>query len=79
MALSIGAASDPTAPRTPAREGAMGDSELMEPTTFERPEDFRDWLEQHHDGERERWVGYYKKRSGKASMRRIAPLTRPEP
>jgi len=46
----------------------MGDSELMEPTTFERPEDFRDWLEQHHDSERERWVGYYKKGSGKASM-----------
>jgi uncharacterized protein YdeI (YjbR/CyaY-like superfamily) len=46
----------------------MGDSELMEPTTFERPEDFRAWLEQHHDSERELWVGYYKRGSGKASM-----------
>ena len=40
----------------------------MEPTTFERPEDFRTWLEQHHDSERELWVGYFKKASGKPSM-----------
>ncbi|HWL91186.1 MAG TPA: bacteriocin-protection protein, partial [Actinomycetota bacterium] len=40
----------------------------MEPTTFRRPQDFRAWLEQHHDTERELWVGYYKKGSGKASM-----------
>ncbi len=40
----------------------------MEPTTFERPEDFRSWLEKDHDTERELWVGYYKKASGKASM-----------
>jgi uncharacterized protein YdeI (YjbR/CyaY-like superfamily) len=46
----------------------MGDSILMEPTTFERPEDFRAWLEQHHDNEGELWVGYYKKGSGKPSM-----------
>jgi uncharacterized protein YdeI (YjbR/CyaY-like superfamily) len=40
----------------------------MQPITFERPEDFRAWLEQHHDSERELWVGYYKKGSGKPSM-----------
>jgi len=46
----------------------MGDSRVVEPTTFERPEDFRAWLEQHHDGERELWVGYFKKGSGRPSM-----------
>ena len=46
----------------------MGDSILMEPTTFERPEDFRAWLEQHHDSQSELWVGYHKKGSGKPSM-----------
>ena len=46
----------------------LGDSIVMEPTTFERPQDFRAWLEQHHDSEPELWVGYYKKGSGKASM-----------
>ena len=40
----------------------------MEPTTFERPGDFRAWLEQHHGSESELWVGYYKKGSGKPSM-----------
>ncbi len=40
----------------------------MEPTTFERPQDFRAWLEKHHDSEPELWVGYYKKGSGKASV-----------
>ena len=40
----------------------------MEPTTFERPQDFRAWLEQHHDSEPEVWVGYYRKGSGKPSM-----------
>ena len=40
----------------------------MEPTTFERPEDFRAWLEQHHDTETELWVGFFKKGSGKPSM-----------
>ena len=40
----------------------------MEVTTFERPEDFRRWLERHHDTEPELWVGYFKKASGRASM-----------
>jgi uncharacterized protein YdeI (YjbR/CyaY-like superfamily) len=62
MAPSIGAAADP------AGVPPVGDSNVMEPTTFERPEDFRDWLERHHDTERELWVGYHKKGSGRASM-----------
>jgi uncharacterized protein YdeI (YjbR/CyaY-like superfamily) len=64
MTPSIGGATDPDA----AAGGTLGDSILMEPTTFERAEDFRAWLEQHHDSEPEIWVGYYKKGSGKASM-----------
>ena len=40
----------------------------MEPTTFETPEDFRRWLEQHHDSEREVWVGLRRKSSGKPSL-----------
>jgi uncharacterized protein YdeI (YjbR/CyaY-like superfamily) len=65
MAPSIGGAADPT---TSVRAGPMGDSGPMEPTTFERPEDFRAWLEQHHDSARELWVGYHKKHTGKPSM-----------
>jgi uncharacterized protein YdeI (YjbR/CyaY-like superfamily) len=61
MGLSIGVGTDP-------ERASMGDSKSMEPTTFERPEDFRRWLERHHDSERELWVGYFKKASGRASM-----------
>ena len=46
----------------------MGDSTGMQPTTFERPEDFRRWLERHHETVPELWVGYFKKASGRASM-----------
>jgi uncharacterized protein YdeI (YjbR/CyaY-like superfamily) len=63
MGVSIGGATDPTATSTP-----LGDSIVMEPTTFERPQDFRAWLEQHHDSEAELWVGYHKKGSRKPSM-----------
>jgi uncharacterized protein YdeI (YjbR/CyaY-like superfamily) len=63
MAVSIGEAADPTASSAP-----LGDSIVMEPTTFERPQDFRGWLEQHHDSEPELWVGYFKKGSGKPSL-----------
>ena len=35
---------------------------------FESPAEFRAWLEQHHATERELWVGYYKKGSGRPSM-----------
>jgi uncharacterized protein YdeI (YjbR/CyaY-like superfamily) len=61
MGLSIGVGTDPFG-------ASMRDSGTMEPTTFERPEDFRRWLEQHHDSEPELWVGYFKKGSGRASM-----------
>jgi uncharacterized protein YdeI (YjbR/CyaY-like superfamily) len=40
----------------------------MEPITFEGPEAFRAWLEQHHDTEREVWVGYHRKRTRRPSM-----------
>ena len=61
MVPSIGVGTDPLG-------AALGNSSVMEATTFERPEDFRRWLEQHHDSERELWVGYFKKASGRASM-----------
>jgi uncharacterized protein YdeI (YjbR/CyaY-like superfamily) len=35
---------------------------------FKTPNDFRKWLERHHATERELWVGYYKKDSGKPSI-----------
>jgi uncharacterized protein YdeI (YjbR/CyaY-like superfamily) len=35
---------------------------------FKTPEAFRAWLEKHHASERELWVGYYKKHTGRASI-----------
>ena len=35
---------------------------------FSAPEDFRAWLEQHHERESEVWVGYWKKHTGKPSL-----------
>jgi uncharacterized protein YdeI (YjbR/CyaY-like superfamily) len=61
MVPSIGVGTDPVG-------AVLGNSSVMEATTFERPEDFRRWLEQHHDSEPELWVGYFKKGSGRASM-----------
>jgi uncharacterized protein YdeI (YjbR/CyaY-like superfamily) len=40
----------------------------MEVTFFEAPSGFRKWLEEHHQVERELWVGFYKKGSGKPSI-----------
>jgi uncharacterized protein YdeI (YjbR/CyaY-like superfamily) len=40
----------------------------MEPTFFATPAEFRAWLEEHHDSERELHVGYYKKGTGRPSM-----------
>ncbi|WP_420127507.1 YdeI/OmpD-associated family protein [Longimicrobium sp.] len=40
----------------------------MEPTFFPTPEDFRAWLQAHHDRESELLVGFYKKGSGKPSI-----------
>jgi uncharacterized protein YdeI (YjbR/CyaY-like superfamily) len=64
MGSSIGAGTDPDA----AGAGTMGDSGLMEPITFPTPAAFRAWLEQHHDSERELWVGYHRKATGRPSM-----------
>jgi uncharacterized protein YdeI (YjbR/CyaY-like superfamily) len=60
---SIGAGTDPSAAGSP-----LPNSEVMQPTTFATPEDFRAWLRQHHDSATELWVGYYKKATGKPSM-----------
>ena len=35
---------------------------------FKTPDDFRRWLERHHATERELWVGFYKKDSGRPSI-----------
>ncbi len=40
----------------------------MTPTFFPTPVGFRRWLERHHGTERELWVGFYKKSSGKPSI-----------
>lgn len=40
----------------------------MEPTFFATPEDFRAWLQAHHETESELLVGFYKKGSGKPSI-----------
>jgi hypothetical protein len=90
MGFSIGRVADPAAARDDVVAGAtvgaagaaaMRDSRSMEPTTFERPEDFRRWLEQHHDSEQELWVGYFKKTSGKPSMTwpESVDVAQPEP
>jgi uncharacterized protein YdeI (YjbR/CyaY-like superfamily) len=40
----------------------------VDPTFFATPEEFRAWLEKHHDKRKELWVGFYKKGSGKPSI-----------
>lgn len=40
----------------------------MTPTFFATPADFRRWLKQHHHTERELWVGFHKKGSGRPSI-----------
>ena len=39
-----------------------------EATFFSTPDEFRAWLEAHHDSESELWVGYHRKATGKPSM-----------
>ncbi len=39
-----------------------------EPTFFATPKDFRKWLENNHENQKELWVGYYKVNSGKLSI-----------
>jgi uncharacterized protein YdeI (YjbR/CyaY-like superfamily) len=40
----------------------------MAPTFFATPEEFRAWLERHHDSESELLVGFHKKGSGRPSI-----------
>jgi uncharacterized protein YdeI (YjbR/CyaY-like superfamily) len=40
----------------------------MDPIYFASPEEFRAWLEQHHETQKELLVGYHKKGTGKPSM-----------
>lgn len=40
----------------------------MKPRYFKSPDDFRAWLERHHATDRELWVGFYKKASGKKGL-----------
>ncbi|MEZ4768791.1 MAG: YdeI/OmpD-associated family protein [Caldilineales bacterium] len=43
-------------------------SSTTEPAFFATPDEFRDWLEEHHEAASELWVGYYKKDSGLPSI-----------
>jgi uncharacterized protein YdeI (YjbR/CyaY-like superfamily) len=40
----------------------------MRPTFFATAAEFRRWLKQHHRSERELWVGFHKKSSGRPSL-----------
>jgi uncharacterized protein YdeI (YjbR/CyaY-like superfamily) len=40
----------------------------MRPVFFKSPDEFCEWLEEHHASARELWVGFYKKASGRPSM-----------
>ena len=40
----------------------------MSATFFESAEELRGWLEEHHAGERELWIGFHKKDSGKRGI-----------
>jgi uncharacterized protein YdeI (YjbR/CyaY-like superfamily) len=40
----------------------------MKTTYFRAPGNFRKWFEKHHATDRELWVGFYKKNSGKPSI-----------
>ena len=42
----------------------------IRPVFFATQGDFRKWLQKHHRTERELWVGYYKKGSGRAGITR---------
>ncbi|MDQ3880355.1 MAG: YdeI/OmpD-associated family protein [Chloroflexota bacterium] len=40
----------------------------MRPTYFATPDEFRAWLAEHHASERELWVGFHRKSSGRPSI-----------
>jgi uncharacterized protein YdeI (YjbR/CyaY-like superfamily) len=39
-----------------------------EPLHFASPDEFRDWLAEHHESRDELWVGFWKKATGRASL-----------
>ena len=41
---------------------------MSEGIYFSSPEEFRAWLEEHHESASEVWLGYWKKHTGKASL-----------
>src|SRR4051812_20115473 len=43
-------------------------ADAPEPIYFESPEEFYEWLDQHHETETEVYVGYWKKATGKPSL-----------
>lgn len=46
----------------------MGMVQAAPPLFFATPEDFREWLKSNHQHIRERWVGFYRKGSGRPSI-----------
>ena len=40
----------------------------MKPIYFSSPQEFYDWLEEHHESDTEVYVGYWKKHTGKPSL-----------
>jgi uncharacterized protein YdeI (YjbR/CyaY-like superfamily) len=42
--------------------------ENTEPTYFKNPVEFNNWLKNHHDREKDLWVGFYKVKSGLESI-----------
>jgi uncharacterized protein YdeI (YjbR/CyaY-like superfamily) len=46
----------------------VADSSSSRPLFFPVPAAFRAWLKDHHESERELWVGFYKKDSGRPSI-----------
>jgi|TARA_Y100000758_G_C16007268_1_gene406311 uncharacterized protein YdeI (YjbR/CyaY-like superfamily) len=41
---------------------------LEEPTYFESPDAFRQWLDTYHDTSEKLWVGFHKKATGTPSL-----------
>jgi uncharacterized protein YdeI (YjbR/CyaY-like superfamily) len=41
---------------------------MADPIFFAAPGEFRCWLEEHHEGATELWVGFYKKATGRPSL-----------
>ena len=50
------------------RDPSGGPIPPVEPVFFATPDDFRSWLQAHHDSEDELLVGFYKKASGRPSI-----------